>query len=147
LLKKAKALAPPGTSANEVLLYQMEHGFDETGMCSAGAEEFSQVIQQGESLLAGARVLPSATLSSLHFMIGDAYATIVWLAKSTDSEYHDPKKYQQVAESARVKALEHYRAAFHLERGTARAQKAWREAWRLAAGLPPTSGRYFCVYD
>jgi len=125
----------------------MEHGFDETGMCSAGAEEFSQVIQQGESLLAGARVLPSATLSSLHFMIGDAYATIVWLAKSTDSEYHDPKKYQQVAESARVKALEHYRAAFHLERGTARAQKAWREAWRLAAGLPPTSGRYFCVYD
>jgi hypothetical protein len=125
----------------------MERGFDETGMCSAGEEEFSQVIQQGESLLAGARALPSATLSSLHFMVGDAYATIVWLAKTTDSGYHDPKKYQPMAESARAKALEHYRAAFRLERGTARAQKAWKEAWRLAAGLPPTSGRYFCVYD
>jgi hypothetical protein len=147
LLKEAKALAPAGPSADEVLLFQMERGFDETGMCSAGAEEFSQVIQRGESLLAGARALPTATLSSLHFMVGDAYATIVWLAKATNSEYHDPKKYQPIAESARAKALEHYRAAFYLERGTARAQKAWKEAWQLAAGLPPTSGRYFCVYD
>ena len=147
LLRQAKAIAPPGPAADEVLLFQMERGFDETGMCSAGAEEFSQVIQQGESLLSGARWLPMSTLSSLHFMVGDAYATIVWLAKTTDSEYHDTKKYQQTAESARAKALEHYRAAFHVERGTARAQKAWKEAWRLAAGLPPTSGRYFCVYD
>ena len=44
-------------------------------------------------------------------------------------------------------AMAHYRAAFRLEHGTVRAQKAWNEAWRLAAGLPPTSGRYFCVYD
>jgi len=147
LLKKAKAVAPPGPSADEVLLFQMERGFDETGMCSGGVEEFSQVIQQGESLLAGGRALPSSTLSSLHFMVDDAYGTIVWLAKTTASEYHDSKKYQQMAESARAKALEHYRAAFNLEHGTARAQKAWKEAWRLAAGLPPTYGRYFCVYD
>jgi hypothetical protein len=58
--------------ADEVLLLQMERGFDETGMCSAGPEEFAQVIQQGESLLAGARALPTSTLSSLHFMVGDA---------------------------------------------------------------------------
>jgi len=147
LLKKAKTLAPAGPSADQVLLFQMERGFDETGMCSAGEEEFSQVIQQGESLLAGARTLPTSTLASLHFMVGDAYATIVWLATTTDSEYHNPKKHQPMAESARAKALEHYRAAFQLERGTARAQKAWKEAWRLAAGLPPTSERYFCVYD
>src|SRR6266568_3123820 len=147
LLKQAKALAPPGPAGDEVLLFQMERGFDETGMCSAGAEEFSQVIQQGESLLAGARSLPMSTLSSLHFMVGDAYATIVWLAKTTDTEYHDPKKYQQAAELARAKALEHYRAAFNLEHGTARAQKTWKDAWRLVAGLPPTRGRYFCIYD
>jgi hypothetical protein len=147
LLEKAKAVAPPGPSADEVLLFQMERGFDETGMCSAGVEEFSQVIRQGEALLAGGRSLPSSTLSSLHFMVGDAYGTIVWLAKTTEREYHDPEKYRQMAESARAKALEHYRAAFTLERGTARAQRAWKEAWRLAAGLPPTYGRYFWVYD
>ena len=28
----------------------MERGFDEDGMCSAGPEEFQQVIQEGESL-------------------------------------------------------------------------------------------------
>lgn len=38
LLKMAKALAPPGPSADEILLFQMERGFDDTGMCSAGAE-------------------------------------------------------------------------------------------------------------
>lgn len=147
LLKKAKALAPPGPAADEVLLYEMELGFNEGGACSAGAEEFKQVIQQGESLLAGARALPPWTLASLHFMVGEAYATMVWLAQTTNNEYHDPKAYQPAAESARAKALEHYRAALQLERGTARAQKAWKEAWRLTAGLPPTSGRYFCVYD
>lgn len=147
LLKQAKALAPRGPVTDEVLSLQMERGFDETGMCSAGPEEFSQVIRQGESLLAGARALPTSTLSSLHFMVGDAYATIVWLATTTDSEYHDPKKYQPAAVSARAKALEHYRAALSLERGTTRAEKAWKQAWRLAAGLPPTSERYYCVYD
>jgi hypothetical protein len=147
LLEKAKALAPPGPAADEVLLLQMERGFDETGMCSAGPEEYAQVIRHGESLLAGARSLPTSTLSSLHFMIGDAYATIVWLATATDSEYHDPKKYQPEAEAARVRASEHYRAALSLEPGTTRAEKAWKQAWRLAAGLPPTGERYYCVYD
>jgi hypothetical protein len=147
LLARAKALAPPGPASDEMLLLQMEHGFDETGMCSAGEEEFTQVIEKGESLLAGARTLNTSTLSSLHFMVGDAYATIVWLATTSDTEYHDPKKYQPEAKSARAKALEHYRAAFKLEQGTARAQKAWKEAWRLAEGLPPLRGRYFCIYD
>ena len=68
-------------------------------------------------------------------MVGNAYSTIVWLAATTDSEYHDPKKYQPAAESARAKALEHYRAALSLEHGIARAKKAWKQAWRLAAGL------------
>lgn len=147
LLKEAQALAPPGPSADEVLLFQMERGFDDTGMCSAGEEEFLQVIHEGESLLAGARSLPTSTLASLHFMVGDAYATIAWLAKSTVGGYNDPTKYQPMEESARAKALDHYRAAFRLEHGTPRAQKAWKQGWRLAAGLTPTSGRYFCVYD
>jgi hypothetical protein len=146
-LKQAKTIAPPGPASDEVLLYEMERGFDETGMCSAGAEEFSKVIQESESLLAGARSLPAPTLASLHFMVGEAYATIVWLAMSNDDEYHDPKQYRPREASARAKALEHYRAAFQLEHGTDRAQKTWIEAWRLAVGLPPTSGRYFCVYD
>jgi len=146
LLKRAVAIAPPGPSANDVLLYQMERGFDETGACSAVAEEFKQVIQQGESLLVGSRKLPNPTLASLHFMVGDAYATIVWLAH-TNEGYHDPKDYQQMAKSARLKALEHYRAALKLEHGTDRAQRAWKDAWRLTAGQPPRFGRYFCVYD
>jgi putative salt-induced outer membrane protein YdiY len=37
--------------------------------------------------------------------------------------------------------------AAELEHGTERAQKEWKEAWRLGIGLPPTAERYFCVYD
>jgi hypothetical protein len=147
LLKRAAAIAPGGPATDQVLLAEMEHGFDETGMCSAGAEEFSLVIQKGESLLAIARSLPISTLARTHFMVADAYATIVWLAKPSNSDYHDPKKYQAAAPNAREKALEHYRAAFQLEHGTSRAQKAWKTAFRLAAGLAPSEARYFCVYD
>lgn len=147
LLRAAKGIATPGPAQDAILLVEMERGFDETGMCSAGSEEFAPVIAQGESLLAGARSLLPETLAGLHFMVADAYTTIVWLATTTDAEYHDPAKYRPQAASARAKALEHYRAALQLEHGTARAQAAWREAWRLAAGLAPTTGRYFCVYD
>ncbi|HEU5453215.1 MAG TPA: hypothetical protein VFU76_14570 [Terriglobales bacterium] len=147
LLQAAKAVAPPGPAQDAILLAEMERGFDETGMCSAGAEEFAEVIAKGEALLAGARALPAETLAALHFMVADAYTTIVWLATTADTEYHDPKTYAPQADSARAKALEHYRAALKLEHGTARSHAAWREAWRLAAGLAPTSGRYFCIYD
>lgn len=146
-LKQAKTIAPPGPSSDEVLLCQMERGFDETGMCSAGTEEFRQVIEKGESLLAAARGLPASTLASLHFMVGDAYSTVVWLAKTGNDDYHDPKEYQPMEASARESALGHYRAAFELEHGTARAQRTWKEAWRLAVGLAPIYPRYFCVYD
>lgn len=147
LLKRAAAIAPAGPVSDQVLLLEMERGFDESGMCSAGAEEFSPVIQKGEGLLAIARSLPTSTLASVHFMVADAYATIVWLAKPSNSDYHDPKQYQAAAPNAREKALEHYREAFQVEHGTMRAQKAWTTAFRLAAGLAPSEARYFCVYD
>lgn len=146
-LLQAKAMVPPGYGSDEVLLVEMARGFDENGMCGGGGEEFAPVIRQGESLLAGARSLPPQTLASLHFMVADAYATIVWLATTPGDDYHDPAKYRPQEAVARVKALEQYRAALALEHGTARSHAAWSDAWRLAAGLPPQQGRYFCIYD
>jgi hypothetical protein len=61
-LRQAKTTATPGPASDAVLLYEMERGFDETGMCSAEAEEFSKVIQEGESLLAATRALPLTTV-------------------------------------------------------------------------------------
>jgi hypothetical protein len=33
------------------------------------------------------------------------------------------------------------------ELSTPEARWAWLEAWRLIAGLPPTTTHFFCVYD
>jgi hypothetical protein len=72
------------------------------------------MIRQGELLLAGAQALPSATLSSLHFMIGDAYTTIVWLA-TTAHQYHNRKIRPMAAGEAGSAGA--CRAAFRLEHG------------------------------
>ncbi|MGH7699741.1 MAG: hypothetical protein ACREMJ_04365 [Gemmatimonadales bacterium] len=51
------------------------------------------------------------------------------------------------APEARRKAIAYYRQAFALDRTSGRARRAWTEAWRLVAGLPPGRTHFFCVYD
>ncbi|HEV2750880.1 MAG TPA: hypothetical protein VGV12_10205 [Gemmatimonadales bacterium] len=51
------------------------------------------------------------------------------------------------ATAARSSAITHYRKALALEQTSPEARWAWLEAWRLIAGLPPTTTHFFCVYD
>jgi hypothetical protein len=133
---------PVGTLATLALL---RIGFNETGMCGGGSESFRQVITTGEQLLAGA--LDTATAAEVHRLVGDAYADIVALASGTGMEYADSATYASEAPAARRSAVAHYRQALALDRVSAEAHAAWLEAWRLLAGLPPTTTRFFCVYD
>jgi hypothetical protein len=133
---------PVGTLATVALL---RIGFNETGMCGGGSEAFRQVIATGEQLLAGH--LDTVTTAEVHRLVGDAYADIVALATGDGAGYADSPAYLAEAPAARSSAIGHYRKALALERTSPEARTAWLEAWRLLAGLPPTTTHYFCVYD
>src|SRR5712691_3429789 len=88
-----------------------------------------------------------ATAGELHRLVGDAYADIVALASGAGMGYADTALYVAEAPAARRTAIAHYRQALTLDRSMPESRAAWLEAWRLLAGLPPTTTYFFCVYD
>lgn len=144
-LDAALRLDPHGPIGALATLALLRSGFNETGMCGGGEDPFRRVIATGEHVLAGA---PDPTIAAdVHRLVGDAYADIVALAAGAGLEYAEPATYLAEAPAARLKAVEHYRAALALDRTSLDARAAWLEGWRLLAGLPPTTTHFFCVYD
>jgi hypothetical protein len=144
LLREAVVFAGAGPVRDLALLSQIDRGFDDSGMCSAGGEEFRRVIAEGEPLLA--RLDDVRDRARVHFLLGDAYADIVGLADGI-SEYAEAEKYRGEAEAARARSIEHYQQGLSLDRMSSRARAAREQARRLAAGLPPLALRFYCVYD
>jgi hypothetical protein len=144
-LDDALLLDPHGPVGRLATLALLRSGFNETGMCGGGSEAFRRVIATGEELLAGD--LDSATAAEVHRLVGDAYADVVALASGAGSEYADAAGYTAEAPAARRSAVAHYREALALDGVSPQARTAWLEAWRLLAGLPPTTTHFFCVYD
>jgi hypothetical protein len=144
-LNEALRLDPHGPVGRLATLALLRSGFNETGMCGGGSEAFRQVITTGEQLLTGD--LDTATAAEVHRLVGDAYADIVALAAGDGSHYADSAAYLAEAPTARANAIAHYRQALALDHASSEARSAWLEAWRLMAGLPPTTTHFFCVYD
>ncbi|HYL21194.1 MAG TPA: hypothetical protein VEU74_05510 [Gemmatimonadales bacterium] len=145
LLEHALRLDPDGPIGEMVRLYKVHRGFNLNGMCGGGGDAFRKVIAEGEALLAGAK--DPGLQAELHFLIGDGYADIVALAAGEGDEYADTTAYAPEAAQARRNAIAQYRAGLGLDRRSAKARSSWLEAWRLMAGLPPTTTHFFCVYD
>jgi len=144
-LDEALRLDPQGRAGALATMALLRSGFDRTGMCGGGSEAFRQVIAMGERLL-GTTTDP-ATAGELHRLVGDAYGDIVALASGAGMEYVDTARYVAEAPAARRSAIAHYRQALTLDRTMPESRAAWLEAWRLLAGLPPTTTYFFCVYD
>ncbi len=144
-LDEALRLDPHGRAGTLATLALLRSGFNETGMCGGGADAFRKVIETGEQFLAGA--VDSAAGAEVHLLVGDAYADIVALASGAGLEYADSAAYAAEAPEARRKAITHYRQGLALDPTSLEAGAAWLEAWRLLAGLPPTTTHFFCVYD
>jgi hypothetical protein len=143
--QRARELDPDGRSGDLGYLAMAERGFDTSSTCERGPEQFRSVIGQATPLLAG-KPDPDIALR-VHLLVGDAYATVVALAGAPHNAFFDPAKYAHEAASARENAIAQYRAALAIDRGGALGAAAWDKAWRLLAGLPPMSIRFFCVYQ
>lgn len=133
---------PVGDLAFRIL---MENGFEISVSCGGGAEQFKKVIEQGEAYLQKTTV--AAARSEVDLMVADAYRDIVALAEGAGPEPSNANLYQNNAEDARRKAIQHYRFALENANDNPITKAAWAEAWRLIVGLPPSDLRYYCYYD
>lgn len=138
--EQARKLDPSGVVGQMAIIGSMARG-----PCDlSGPDDPSRtVILEGEQLLS--KDLDASTAAQVHFMVGDAYSDFVALASQglTAQGARDPDKYRAEAERDRAKALDHYRAGLSLENASQNAKDAWRQAWRLLAGIQPEE-RYVC---
>ncbi len=144
-LAQARALDRDSPLGQRILLEQMAAGFDFSGTCQGGAEAFRRVIVNGELYLD--RVPQSPIRADVHLLVADAYRDIVALADGAAGIYADSSAYVPERDSARTRALAHYRDAIAADRTAPASAEAWRRAWWLLAGLPARGARFYCIYD
>jgi hypothetical protein len=144
-LKAARELDRDGPIGDRCFRMLMAKGFDTSGTCSSGNEQFREVIEEGERYLAG-KYDPAAQ-AEVELMLADAYRDIVSLAAGAAADYGEASAYAGQADQARQKAILHYRKALANARDDRASRKRWDEAWRLINGVPPAYLRYYCIYD
>jgi hypothetical protein len=140
-VNEARQLAPDSEGSTLALLIWMSRG---DGCLAGGTEFFRNVISEGNALLQ--RNIDVTTAAQAHFMVGDAYTDMVALSEGPDPNGdYASVKLDNPAES-RAKALEHYHAGLSIDNTSEEAKAAWRQAWKLSAGLLADE-RYVCFGD
>jgi hypothetical protein len=135
--------------AERVFVLLLDSGWDTSATCAKGGDQTREVIRQGESFLQNRPTSPYRGIVTL--FVAEAYASRWSLsnepAGSGMSDYVDPKKFQEGAEAARMKAIGHFEEVLQLAPGT----NFSRFALEL---LPPLRDkqildnyRFYCVYD
>ncbi|MDO8666583.1 MAG: hypothetical protein Q7J79_08215 [Gemmatimonadales bacterium] len=144
-LQDILTLGLDGPVSNATFMLLLEYGFDTSGTCRGGGDNFRDVIAKGEAWLA--RHPQHQQARAAHFLVAEAYRDIVALAHGALAEYADSAQYLEESPAAREKALEHYRLAIPPGDTSRMAREAWQQAWWLMAELPPRGTRFVCVYD
>jgi hypothetical protein len=146
-LKQSMALDPDGRIGELAFITLMESGFETSGTCrDQGSTGFRTVVREGGQFL---RRTPGSPLAShVHLLMAQAWGDIVTLATGGGYDESVSTAYKSDEASARKRAIEEYRLAFAspIQR-PGRAREAWRNAWRLMAGLSPSRTYFYCVYD
>jgi len=142
-LGQVRELDPEGPVGQMAVLVSLAVGRPLGPGSDKDQDIFHIVITDGEWLLAKNPDPPTA--AQVHFIIGDAYSDIVALAGGAEPDYGESFG-QDEADSARKKALEHYRAGLAVDGTSENAKDAWLQAWHLSAGLLPTT-RYVYIND
>ena len=109
---------------------------------SCSGDEYKRVIEHGEAALARGDNNPL-----IHFYVGSAYKSIYDLAHFENEEVGNPEAYKSQAEPARLKGIEHFRAALESLPDRATRREAWMKAMRLLLHRSGEQPEYVCFPD
>ncbi len=127
----------------------VELGWDTSRTCAKGSEQFREVIRQGESFLQQRPTSPYR--AAILLLVGQAYATWWSLSNETaDSpmaDYVDPKRYNEGAEQARLKAISDFEQVVQLSPETKFAEYSHQILPPLREHQIQNTYKFFCVYD
>jgi hypothetical protein len=149
--------APESEWGQDAFFLLLEHGWDTSGVCRAGADQFRTVIEQGRQFVG--KFPESPARQPVEFLIAQAYETWwslgEWSACSpvTDAGTapcgHAPgsARYRAGSAAARAKAIEIYQSLLAADPQTYGTPALRRHLARLKLGIDTNQRRFYCLYD
>ena len=139
---------PASDAGERAFIVLLNLGWDTSGVCAKGTDQFQEVIRQGESFLKDRPTSPNR--AAVILLVGQAYAT--WWALSNRpsgemSDYVDPQQYQAGAGEARLKAIRYFELLLQIAPGTKLAEFANQSIPPLQLEQVPEEYKFFCIYD
>jgi len=127
----------------------LDFGWDTSGTCAKGADQYREVIRQGESFL---QQHPNSSYRDFVVaLVGRAYATWWSLGNvptAAMADYVDPKLYREGSEQARLKAIASFEQILQRSPRTLLGGYARQILPTLRQQQLTIDGyRFFCVYD
>ena len=142
-LWEAYRLDPMGRAGHAAFVELLGNGWTTKGACKEPGDEYERIIEHGEADLRSGDKDPM-----VHFYVGSAYKTIFDAANvSPDDEYVDRRRFTAEAESARLKAIDHYRIALASLTDRTVRKDVWNRVMRLLLGRSGEQPEYICFYD
>jgi hypothetical protein len=132
-----------GRAGHAAFIELLGNGWTTKGACKEPGNEYDRIIEHGEADLRSGDTDPM-----VHFYIGSAYKTIFDAANvSPNDEYVDRRSFTAQAESARLKAIDHYRIALGSLTDRSVRKDVWNRVMRLLLGRSGEQPEYICFYD
>jgi hypothetical protein len=142
-LWEAYRLDPSGRAGHAAFVELLGNGWTTKGACKEPGNEYDRIIEHGEADLRSGDTDPM-----VHFYVGSAYKTIFDAATvSPNDEYVDRRSFTAQAESARLKAIDHYRIALASLTDRTVRKDVWNRVMRLLLGRSGEQPEYICFYD
>jgi hypothetical protein len=130
-LWKAYELDSLGKAGHIAFVRLLGRGFDQRKECATDLDFYNQIIEQGEASLGRGDTDPL-----VHYYVGAAYKSIFDLANTAPGDYLDSVPSKTEGETARLRAIDHLRAALVSLRGTPIRRDTWEMAAKLLLGMP-----------
>lgn len=142
-LWEAYRLDPSGRAGHAAFVELLGKGWTTKGACKEPGNEYERIIEHGEADLRSGDTDPM-----VHLYVGSAYKTMFDAANvSPNDEYVDRRSFTADAESARLKAIDHYRIALASLTDRRVRKDVWNRVMRLLLGRSGEQPEYICFYD
>lgn len=139
-LRQAYQADSTGPAGQTAFLQLLAMRWPDDEPCDGG--EYKKMIEHGEAALARGNRDPL-----IHFYVGSAYKTLYDLAHYDIEEITSSKPYKAQAEPARLKGIEHLRAALESLSDRSFRREAWFKGMRLILHRSGEQPEYVCFAD
>jgi hypothetical protein len=149
--------APQSEWGQDAFFLLLDHGWDTSGVCQKGADQFRTVIRQGEKFLQ--QFPDSLARLPVTYLVGQAYETWWSLSKSSScspvtylglapcAPARGSARYREGAETARQKAIAAYESLLAADPGDYGTPEIRRSLARMELGIDTNQRRFYCLYN